>query len=145
MFKWVMNPSGGGVATVQCPYGYVLITGYAKITAKGQKITQTYVQNGNAFFVKGGASAGASCGKGAAGIATFPKWNTSLNPKQVYSPCGTGFSAIGGNTGSQLWPGPPIQQHRGSSAPGVVSSAGWWVYAGGENVVSYAVCVPNGT
>lgn len=145
LFTWVQNPSGGGVATVQCPNGYVLITGFAKITAQGQKITQTYVQNGNAFFVKGGASAGASCGKGAAGIATFPKWNTSLNPKQVYSPCGTGFSVIGGNTGSAQWPGPPIQQHRGTSNPNVLGSAGWWVFADGQNVVSYAVCVPNGT
>ncbi|HKE37525.1 MAG TPA: hypothetical protein VKB39_08830 [Candidatus Baltobacteraceae bacterium] len=122
-----------------------MITGFAKITAQGQQIGKTYVKGTNAFFVTGGAAAGASCGKGAAGIATFTKWNSSLNPKQVYSPCGTGFSVIGGNTGSSLWPGPPVQQHRGSSTPGAVSSAGWWVFSGGENVVSYAVCVPNGT
>ncbi|HEY1976367.1 MAG TPA: hypothetical protein VGG89_07480 [Candidatus Baltobacteraceae bacterium] len=145
LFKWLLRPSGGGVATVQCPSGFVLISGFAKITASGQQISQTYTQNGNAFFVKGGASAGASCGKGAAGIATFPRWNTSLNPKQVYSPCGTGFSVIGGNTGTSQWPGPPVQQHRGTSTPGVVGSDGWWVFAGGENVISYAVCVPNGT
>lgn len=144
-FVWMLHPSGGGVATVQCPNGYVLITGFAKITANGQQISKTYVQGNNAFFVTGGASAGASCGKGAAGIATFTKWNTSQEPKQVYSPCSTGFSVIGGNTGSSEWPGPPVQQHRGSSAPGVVSSAGWWVFSNGKNVVSYAVCVPNGT
>lgn len=145
MFTWRIQPSGGGVATVQCPNGFVLITGFAKITAKGQQITQTYVQNGNAFFVKGGASAGASCGKGAAGIATFGKWGASQEPKQVYSPCATGFSVIGGNTGSSEWPGPPVQQHRGTSSPSVVGSAGWWVFSNGKNVVSYAVCVPNGT
>ncbi|HZY99652.1 MAG TPA: hypothetical protein VFE36_08770 [Candidatus Baltobacteraceae bacterium] len=144
-FKWLVHPSGGGVATVQCPSGYVLISGFAKITAKGQQISKTYVQGNNAFFVTGGASAGASCGKGAAGIATFTKWNTSQDPKQVYSACPTGFSVIGGNTGSSQWPGPPIQQHRGTSAPGVVGSAGWWVLSNGKNVVSYAVCVPNGT
>lgn len=144
-FVWMLSQSGGGIATVQCPSGYVLVSGFARIAAKGQQITQTYVQNGTAFFVKGGASAGASCGKGAVGIATFPKWNTSANPKQVFAPCGPGFSVIGGNTGTAQWPGPPVQQHRGTSTPGVVGSAGWWVFAGGENVVSYAVCVPNGT
>lgn len=144
-FVWLLRPSGAGLATVQCPNGYVLVTGFAKITANGQKISQTYAVNGNAFYVKGGASAGASCGKGALGIATFPKWNTSLNPKQVFSPCGTGFSVIGGNTGSQQWPGPPVQQHRGTSNPDVLGSTGWWVFDDAENVVSYAVCVPNGT
>ena len=144
-FKWLLHPSGGGVSSVQCPKGYVLVSGYAKITAKGQQIAQTYVQNGNAFFVKGGANAGASCGRGASGVATFTKWNTSQEPKQVYSPCATGFSVIGGNTGSSQWPGPPVQQHRGTSTPGVVGSAGWWVFSNGKNVVSYAVCVPNGT
>ncbi len=144
-FAWLIQPSGGGVATVQCPSGFVLISGFAKITAKGQQITQTYVQNGNAFFVKGGASAGASCGKGAAGIATFGKWGASQEPKKVFAPCATGFSAIGGNTGTSQWPGPPIQQHRGTSTPGVVGSTGWWIFSNGKNVVSYAVCVPNGT
>ena len=144
-FVWLLRPSGGGVATVQCPSGYVLISGFARITAKGQQISKTYVQGTNAFFVTGGASAGASCGKGAAGIATFPKWGASQEPKQVFSPCPTGFSVIGGNTGTSQWPGPPVQQHRGASSPGVVSSAGWWVFSNGKNVVSYAVCVPNGT
>lgn len=144
-FAWVVRPSGGGVATVQCPAGFVLISGFAKVTANGQKIAQTYVQNGNAFFVKGGASAGASCGKGAAGIATFGKWGASQEPKQVFAPCATGFSVIGGNTGTSEWPGPPIQQHRGTSTPGVVGSTGWWIFSSGKNVVSYAVCVPNGT
>lgn len=144
-FVWRLQRSGAGIASVQCPSGYVLVTGYAKITAKAQQITQTYVKNGDSFVVTGGARAGASCGKGSAGIVTFPKWGASQNPKQVYSPCGTGYSAIGGNTGTSQWPGPPIQQHRGTSKPGVVGSAGWWVFAGGENVVSYAVCVANGT
>jgi hypothetical protein len=144
-FVWKLHPSGGGVASVQCPSGYVLVTGFARITAKGQQITKTYVQGNDAFFVEGGAAAGASCGRGAAGITTFPKWGASQNPKEVYSPCAGGFSVIGGNTGTSSWPGPPIQQHRGNGTPGVVSSAGWWVFANGTNVVSMAVCVPNGT
>jgi hypothetical protein len=144
-FKWRLNPSGGGVATVQCPAGYVLVSGFALITASGQQITKTYVKNGNAFFVDGGASAGASCGRGASGVATFTTWNASQDPKQVFASCPTGFSVIGGNSGTSDWPGPPIQQHRGTSTPGVAGSAGWWVLSNGKNVVSYAVCVPNGT
>jgi hypothetical protein len=126
-----------GLAVAQCGSGFILITGYGR----GGPITRSWFEP-TSYWVRGGATAYASCVRSDAGVMIKHAWNRSQHPKVVYAGCGGGNAVIAGSMGNSEWPGPPIQSRPGvGSGPGVPGYDGWWSFSNAANQLTWAACV----